>query len=195
VFGLGGGTCSYQEITETDVILLWGSNAREAHPIFFHHLLRGLDSGAVMYAVDPRRTSSAEFADVWLGLDVGTDIALSNTVAREIIAQGMHNQSFIDHATTGFDAYAASVEPFTLEEGERLTDFQTADLNHKDTGWTTQGSPEGRAGGGGTYQGKHIRHRDYWADRIVLVALRLDPEHGNPGLDDIERALDGPCPL
>ena len=78
-------------------------------------------------------------------------------------------------------------------EGERLTDFQTADLNHKDTGWTTQGSPEGRAGGGGTYQGKHIRHRDYWADRIVLVALRLDPEHGNPGLDDIERALDGPA--
>ena len=121
MFGLGGGTCSYQEITETDVILLWGSNAREAHPIFFHHLLRGLDSGAAMYAVDPRRTSSAEFADVWLGLDVGTDIALSNTVAREIIARRMHNQSFIDHATTGFDAYAASVEPFTLPEGERLT--------------------------------------------------------------------------
>lgn len=121
MFGLGGGTCSYQEITETDVILLWGSNAREAHPIFFHHLLRGLDNGAAMYAVDPRRTSSAEFADVWLGLDVGTDIALSNTVAREIIAQGMHNRSFIDHATTGFDAYAASVEPFTLPEGERLT--------------------------------------------------------------------------
>ncbi len=121
MFGLGGGTCSYQEITETDVILLWGSNAREAHPIFFHHLLRGLDNGAAMYAVDPRRTSSAEFADVWLGLDVGTDIALSNTVAREIISRRMHNQSFIDHATTGFDAYAESVEPFTLDEGERLT--------------------------------------------------------------------------
>ena len=121
MFGLGGGTSSYQEITETDVILLWGSNAREAHPIFFHHLLRGLEDGAVMYAVDPRRTSSAEFADVWLGLDVGTDIALANTVGREIIARGMHNQPFIEHATTGFDAYAASVAPFTLDEGERLT--------------------------------------------------------------------------
>lgn len=121
MFGLGGGTCSYQEITETDVVLLWGSNAREAHPIFFHHLLRGLDNGASMYAVDPRRTSSAEFADVWLGLDVGTDIALANTAAREIIAQGMHDRSFIEHATTGFDEYAASVEPFTLDEGERLT--------------------------------------------------------------------------
>ncbi len=121
MFGLGGGTCSYQEITETDVILLWGSNAREAHPIFFHHVLRGLNRGAVMYAVDPRRTSSAEFADVWLGLDVGTDIALANTVGREIIAQGLHDQSFIERATTGFDDYAASVEPFTLDEGARLT--------------------------------------------------------------------------
>ena len=121
MFGLGGGTCSYQEITETDVILLWGSNAREAHPIFFHHVLRGLNRGAVMYAVDPRRTSSAEFADVWLGLDVGTDIALANTVGREIIAQDLHDRSFIEHATTGFDEYAASVEPFTLDEGARLT--------------------------------------------------------------------------
>lgn len=103
------------------MILLWGSNAREAHPIFFHHLLRGLNRGAVMYAVDPRRTSSAEFADVWLGLDVGTDIALANTVGREIIAQGLHDESFIARTTTGFDAYAASVEPFTLDEGARLT--------------------------------------------------------------------------
>ena len=121
MFGLGGGTCSYQEITETDVILLWGSNAREAHPIFFHHLLRGLNRGAVMYAVDPRRTSSAEFADVWMGLDVGTDIALANTVGREIIAQGLHDESFIERATTGFEEYASSVEPFTLDEGARLT--------------------------------------------------------------------------
>ena len=121
MFGLGGGTCSYQEITETDVILLWGSNAREAHPIFFHHLMKGLDRGARMYAIDPRRTSSAEFADVWLGIDVGSDIALANTMGREIIAAGLHRPDFIDHATTGFDAYAASVERYTLAEGERLT--------------------------------------------------------------------------
>ena len=48
---------------------------REAHPIFFHHLLKGLDHGTVMYAIDPRRTASAKFADAWLGLNVGTDVA------------------------------------------------------------------------------------------------------------------------
>src|SRR5919197_3631589 len=121
VFGAGGGTSSYREIEETDLIVLWGSNARETHPIFFHHLLKGVHNGAHLIAVDPRRTSSAQWADLWLGLDVGSDIALSNAMAREIIHAGLHNRAFIDHATSGFEEYAASVEPFTLEEGERLT--------------------------------------------------------------------------
>ena len=113
MFGAGGGTSSYQEIEETDLILLWGSNAREAHPIYFHHVLKGLDNGARMYCVDPRYTSSARFADVWVGIDVGTDIALANGIGREIIRAGLANQDFIAHATSGFEDYAASVEPFT----------------------------------------------------------------------------------
>ncbi len=121
MFGAGGGTSSYREIEETDVILLWGSNARETHPIFFHHLLRGVRNGARLVAIDPRRTTSAQWADRWLGLDVGSDVALSNTIAREIIHEGLHNATFVERATEGFDAYAASVEPFTLDEGERLT--------------------------------------------------------------------------
>ena len=121
MFGAGGGTSSYRELEETDVILLWGSNARETHPIIFHHLLRGVRNGARLFAIDPRRTTSAQWADRWLGLDVGSDVALSNTMAREFIHAGLHNETFVERATDGFEAYAASVEPFTLEEGERLT--------------------------------------------------------------------------
>jgi predicted molibdopterin-dependent oxidoreductase YjgC len=121
VFGAGGGTSSYREAEETDLIVLWGSNARETHPIFFHHLLRGVRSGARLYAVDPRRTSSAEWADVWLGLDVGSDIALANAIGREIIASGLENREFIDRATDGFDAYKAKVESYTLDYAERET--------------------------------------------------------------------------
>lgn len=121
MFGAGGGTVSYKEIEEADVIVLWGSNAREAHPIFFHHLLKGLKNGATMYCVDPRRTSSSKFADVWLGLDVGTDIALANGVAREIIAAGLTDQDFIAHSTRGYEEFAASVEPYTLEVVSEIT--------------------------------------------------------------------------
>lgn len=121
VLGAGGGTCSYKEIENCDLVLLWGSNAREAHPIFFHHLLKGLDNGAQMFAVDPRYSSSAKFADTWLGIDVGTDIALANGVAREIIAAGLHNQDFIAHSTQGFEAFKESVEPYTLEYVSKIT--------------------------------------------------------------------------
>ena len=121
MFGAGGGTNSYREIEETDAILLWGSNARETHPIFFHHLLKGIHNGARLFAIDPRRTSSARWADAWLGLDVGSDIALANAVAREIIAAGLENREFIEHATTGFESYRQAVEPCTLAYAERET--------------------------------------------------------------------------
>ena len=71
--------------------------------------------------IDPRRTSSARWADGWLGLDVGSDIALANAVGREILAAGLENPAFIERATSGFDAYAMSVEPYTLEFAEKTT--------------------------------------------------------------------------
>ena len=103
------------------MIFLWGANARENHPIFFHHVLKGIHSGAKLFVVDPRRTASAQWADHWLGLNVGSDIALSNAMAREIIHSGLANETFIRRATTGFDAYRASVEQYTLEYAERET--------------------------------------------------------------------------
>lgn len=121
VFGAGGGTSSYAEVETTEVIVLWGSNAREAHPIYFHHVLQGVRNGAKLFVVDPRRTASAEFADMWLGLNVGTDIALSNTIAREIIHAGLANKEFIEGSTTNFKTYAESVEPWTLEVGSKVT--------------------------------------------------------------------------
>ena len=121
MFGAGGGTSSYREVEETDVVLLWGSNAREAHPIWFHHLLKGIRNGARLYVIDPRRTSSAEWADVWMGLHVGSDIALANAMAREIVHAGLAHDAFIRNGTTGFDAYRAAVEPYTLEFAEGIT--------------------------------------------------------------------------
>ncbi len=76
--------------------------------------------------IDPRRTASAEWADLWLGLEVGSDIALANAVGREIIARGLHHRAFIERATTGFEAYRAGVEPYTLERAERLTGVPAA---------------------------------------------------------------------
>ena len=77
-------------------------------------------------------------------------------------------------------------------EGQRIQDFQTAQLGKDDAGWTTRGRPEGRAGGADTYRSPHIRYRDADADVLVLVALRLDPLDEVPDLSAIAAALDQP---
>ncbi len=128
MFGAGGGTSSYQEIDDTDLIILWGSNARETHPIFFHHVLKAVHNGARLYAIDPRRTSTSQWSDGWLGVDVGSDIALANGIAREIIAAGLENRAFIDHATEHFEDFARVVEPYTLDMTERCTGVPAASI-------------------------------------------------------------------
>jgi predicted molibdopterin-dependent oxidoreductase YjgC len=100
---------------------LWGSNARETHPIFFHHLLKGIQNGARLITIDPRRTTSAEWADLWAGLDIGSDIALAHAMAREICVAGLENREFIEHATSGFADYRAAIEEWTLARGEAET--------------------------------------------------------------------------
>jgi predicted molibdopterin-dependent oxidoreductase YjgC len=121
VFGAGGGTSSYDEAEAADVIVMWGSNARIAHPIFFHHVLKAVNRGAKLYVVDPRRSETAQFADRWLGLHVGTDIALANSIGREIIHSDLTCEDFIGRATSGYEAYAACVEEWTLDRGSEVT--------------------------------------------------------------------------
>ncbi|MDE2578081.1 MAG: type I-E CRISPR-associated protein Cas5/CasD [Hyphomicrobiales bacterium] len=77
-------------------------------------------------------------------------------------------------------------------EGEELRDFQTAQLGKSDSGWTTHGTPEGRAGGAGSYAGPHLRFRWYRADAALTVALTLDTPEESPTLDDCRAALDEP---
>jgi predicted molibdopterin-dependent oxidoreductase YjgC len=71
--------------------------------------------------VDPRRTSSAQWADLWAGLDVGTDIALANAMGREILAAGLGHRDFLENSVTGLEEYRAAVEPCTLAWAERVT--------------------------------------------------------------------------
>jgi predicted molibdopterin-dependent oxidoreductase YjgC len=80
-----------------------------------------LRRGAKLYTIDPRRTSSAQWANAWLGLDVGSDISLANAMGREIIAASLADKEFIEHSTSGFEAYRDCVEKYTLERAERET--------------------------------------------------------------------------
>ena len=87
--------------------------------------------------------------------------------------------------------FAARIDRETYG-GLSIQDFQTAQLDKNDRGWTTRGTPEGRAGGANTYLAPHLRYRDYYADAAVTVALCLKQNCDAPTLDDLKRALQEP---
>lgn len=124
---------------ETDVILLWGSNAREAHPIYFHRVMKAARRGAKVFVVDPRRTPSAEWADGWLSLEVGHDVALANGVGHVILEEGLHDEAFIRRATTGFERYRDLVARYDLERVHRLTGVPPEQVRHMARAYATAG--------------------------------------------------------
>jgi len=73
--------------------------------------------------------------------------------------------------------------------GVRLTDFQTAAISNKDSGWTTRGAAEGREGGNYT---NWLRYRDYLTDMRVTVVLRMEEAAAGPDLKELAQALEQP---
>jgi len=119
VFGAGGGTSSYREVEEAEVILLWGSNARETHPIFFHHVLKAVRRGAKLFVIDPRRTATADWAEAHVPVQVGGDVPLANGIARVILEEGLAHEEFITNATSGFEEWRRHILSIPLEHAER----------------------------------------------------------------------------
>ena len=108
------------------MILLWGSNARETHPIFFHHVLKGIHNGAKLYVMDPRRTSSAQWADTGSALTWVLTFIWPTPWRGKSSMPGLANTKFIQHATSGFEAYKTHVQKYTLEHAECETGVPAA---------------------------------------------------------------------
>jgi formate dehydrogenase major subunit len=127
-FGAGGATTSYEEFENTDVIICWGSNTQECHPIIYNHMRRGVKNGAKMIVVDPRRIDQTRKADKWLPVNVGTDICLANAMANVIIAEGLQNTEFVERATEHYEEYKEKVAGYTPEYAEEITGVPADDI-------------------------------------------------------------------
>jgi predicted molibdopterin-dependent oxidoreductase YjgC len=127
-FGAGGATTSYEELENTDLIICWGSNTQECHPIIYNHMRRGVKNGAKMVVVDPRKIDQTKKADKWLPVNVGTDICLANAMAHVIIEEDLHNKEFIEQATENFEEYREKVAGYTPEYAESITGVSAEDI-------------------------------------------------------------------
>ena len=115
MLGTGAATNSFDDIEQARTILIAGANPPENHPVVGARIRQQVRRGAQLVVIDPRRTELAALATVHLAPRPGTDIPLFNALAREIIAQGWHDQPFVAARLDGFDAFRAFVEPFTVE--------------------------------------------------------------------------------
>jgi predicted molibdopterin-dependent oxidoreductase YjgC len=113
---------SMREIEEAcDVIFIAGANTTESHPVFGALIKRAVARGAKLIVADVRRTELARLADIHLQMIPGTDVALYSTMLNWMIRQGLVNRQFIENRTRDFEATAASVAPYSLELGEKIT--------------------------------------------------------------------------
>ncbi|MCB2068747.1 MAG: molybdopterin-dependent oxidoreductase, partial [Ottowia sp.] len=107
--------CSYTDIDATDCLFIAGSNTAFAHPIVFRRIeaARAANPDMKLVVVDPRRTDTAEAADLHLPLLPGTDIALFNAMLHVMLWEGWLNRDYIAAHTEGFDALKRLVREYT----------------------------------------------------------------------------------
>ncbi|MFF8835423.1 molybdopterin-dependent oxidoreductase [Streptomyces sp. NPDC015130] len=102
--GADGPPGSYDDLDKADVFLVIGSNMADCHPILFLRMMERVKAGAKLIVVDPRRTATAEKADLFLQIRPGTDLALLNGLLRLLHDGGHTDPGFIAAHTEGWEA-------------------------------------------------------------------------------------------
>ncbi|MBI4489405.1 MAG: molybdopterin-dependent oxidoreductase, partial [Deltaproteobacteria bacterium] len=121
--GSDGPPASYADIDVADCFLLIGTNTADCHPVTFKRIKRRkmADPDQVMIiVVDPRRTETADLADLHLPIRPGTDIALLNSMLYVLIREGLIDQDFVSQHTKGFAEIRDIIEKYPPEAAEKI---------------------------------------------------------------------------
>ncbi|MGV0744643.1 molybdopterin-dependent oxidoreductase [Mycolicibacterium sp. XJ870] len=129
--GADGPPGSYTDFDRTDLFFVIGSNMADCHPILYLRMADRLKAGAKLIVVDPRRTATAEKADLFLQIKPGTDLALLNGLLHLLVENGDIDAEFIAEHTTGWETmpeFLADYPPARVAEitGLAEDDIRTA---------------------------------------------------------------------
>lgn len=127
-FGSGAMTNSINEIPDSKVMFVIGSNTTEAHPIIGAKMLQAVRNGAQLVVCDPRAIELTKYATLWLRHKPGTDVALINGIMRIILQEGWENRQFVENRTEGFDKLKQTLENYTPEFVEKVTGISQEQL-------------------------------------------------------------------
>lgn len=112
---------------------MWGSNAADCHPITFGRIKQRKrdnqeDSTLSVIVIDPRRTPTAEMADLHLPVKPGTDLALANAMLRVLLDEDLVDRRFIEHHTNGFEEMAEVAGEWSVERAAEVCGLEAEDI-------------------------------------------------------------------
>ncbi|MCM4155958.1 nitrate reductase [Gramella sp. AN32] len=113
---------SYDDIELADCFLIAGANPAWCHPILFRRIEKHkeLHPEVKIIVADPRKTDSANFADLHLQLLPGTDVILYNAIGRQLLKKGFIDRNFIKNHTQGFKEFKEKVQELSLSKASKL---------------------------------------------------------------------------
>jgi len=129
-FGSGAMSNTMQDIVEqAEAILIIGSNTTEQHPVFGTKIRQAVLNRKVKLVVaDPRAIDICEFAELHLQQKPGTDVALLNGLMHIILANGNHDEAFIQERTEGFDDFQKTIDKYNPELVSQITGITVESL-------------------------------------------------------------------
>ena len=121
---------TYEDLELADLVVLVGSNLAWCHPVLFQRLERARERrpGMRVVLVDPRRTATAELADLHLALAPDTDLALFGGLLAALDADGAIDPDFVRDHVDGLDAALASVVALDVDATAAATGLEPAAL-------------------------------------------------------------------
>ena len=129
-FGEDSVPISYADIELADTFLITGANPAWCHPILFRRLEKHKEENpnVKIIVVDPRKTDTANFADIHLQLLPGTDVVLYNAIARCLYKRGLIDEDFIKNHTDGFQEYKDLIFKTSLKQASKICGVSEKDI-------------------------------------------------------------------
>lgn len=128
-FGTDTVPATYADLEEADLIVFVGSNFAWCHPVLFQRVLAAREKkGTRLICIDPRRTATAESADLHLPLDPDSDVPLFLGLLQHLEAAGCRDAAYTSAHVNGVDEALAAASGFTIARVAAETGLSQADL-------------------------------------------------------------------
>jgi len=127
--GIPGTTNYLHALEQSEVIILIGANPASSAPVVGYAIKRAVKyKGAKLILIDPRQTKLSSFAHLWLRPEVGTDVALLNSLAKVIIDEGLLDEEYVARRTDNFEALSKALEKYSPEYAESITGVSSREI-------------------------------------------------------------------